>query len=327
MNVSLPGKGALGAHSFIPRYWKPILLLLLITPIFTELLTNNIPFHILFRTKLFLTLALLVYGPILLLRELAVRWNLRLGGHILLGLCYGIYNEGLFAKTFFKSKIDNTSFIDYGFAWNINFTWAAVIIVFHAFYAFLFPLLIVYNIFPKAATTPWVNKKWWISISVVSVVYISYKFLKNPSPVTPLHFVALAVSMALLILLSRCFMGGLTIDSKKPRLWLIAYGILFVATTFTVADIIARSRINFLYFLAYSAINIVVAIMLLDKRFGIRTLLMFSLAAQLGFAASVILVSVITKSGTGIVTSSIFALVFAAALIKVVTNDNVQHSK
>jgi hypothetical protein len=327
MRVFPTSKGIFSTPSFIPKYWKPIIILLLITPILTELLTNNIPYYLLFQPKLFLTLAILVYGPVLLLRELAVRWNLRLPGHVLLGLVYGIYNEGLFSRTFFKLQTATSSFVDYGTVWNFNLGWAAVIIVFHAFYSFLFTLLIVYNIFPKAATIPWMHKKYWISISIACFLYISYKFLENTWPVTPLHFVALITSMIIFTTLSRCFRGGLPVDNKKPRLWLIAYGIVFVITTFTVADIIARSQINFLYFLAYAVINLIIALTLLDKRYGIGNLLIFSLAAEFGFAASVIFVSVITKSETGIITGGAFALVFAATLINVVIKSNVQFNK
>jgi hypothetical protein len=312
-------KRVLNIRSFVPKYFKQIFVLLIITPILTELLTNNIPVSQFFQPKLFFTLAILVYGPILLLRELAIRWNVRLTGYILLGLVYGIYNEGLFAKTFFKLKIANTAFDNYGFVWGINLPWSAVITIFHAFYAFLFPILIVYNIFPKVASTPWMSKKWWIGISIVSFLYISYKFLKNTWPVSPLHYVVLIAIMAGLILLSRFFKGGLIIVGKKPRLWLlICYGIVFVATTFTVADIIARSGINFLFFLAYAVINLLTAVMLLNKKYGIRTLLIFALSAQLGFAASIILVAAVTKSEIGIITGSVFAVIFTLAIIMMI---------
>src|SRR5438105_4167151 len=123
--------------NFLPRYWKQIIVLLLITPLLTELLTNNIPAPQFFRLKLFFILTTLVYGPVLLLRELAVRWKLGFTGYIILGLVYGIYNEGLMSETFFRSELPNPSFNNYGTIWGINFPWAAIIIIFHAFYAFL----------------------------------------------------------------------------------------------------------------------------------------------------------------------------------------------
>ena len=310
--------GISNIRSFIPGYWKPVILLLFITPILTELLTNNIPFHILFRPEFFLTLAIHVYGPVLLLRELAIRWNLRLTGYILLGLAYGIYNEGLFAKTFFKSEIANTAFNHYGIMWGINLPWAAVIIVFHAFYALVFPIVIVYAICPKAASEPWLNKKWWIAISAAAFLYISYKFLKNSWPATAWHYVALIACMASLIILSGRFKGGLANNDKKQRLWLVAYGIVFVVTTFTVSALIAGYRIQFLYFLAYSVINLAAATILLGRGYGIRSLLIFSLTAQLGFAAAVIMVSTAARSEAGIITGSLFVVVFAATLIALI---------
>ena len=107
-------------------------------------------------------------------------------------------------------------------------------------------------------------------------------------------------------------------DVRKPVLWLIPYGIVFVVTTFTGADLIARSRMSMMYFAAYCVINITIGAILLDKRYGIRTLLFFTLAAQFGFAASVIFVSMMTKSETGIITGSIFAFVFAATLVMMI---------
>ena len=96
---------------------------------------------------------------------------------------------------------------------------------------------------------------------------------------------------------------------------------------FSVADIITLSRMNFLYFLAYSVINLIIAVMLLDKNYGIRTLLIFSLAAQIGFAVSVIFAAVMTKSETGIITGGTVALVFVATLIKVIISSNAQLKK
>jgi hypothetical protein len=303
-------------QSFFPQYWKPLITLLLITPILTELLTNNISVFHFFKPKLFFILIVLVYGPALLLRELAVRWNLSLAGYILLGLVYGIYNEGLVAKTFFQSNIANTAFDNYGMVWHINLTWAAVIIVFHAFYAFLFPLLIVYNIFPKLAFTPWINKKWWLGISAVAFLYISYAFLKNTWPASPLHYVVLIAVMAGLIIIAKYFKAASITDGKKKRFWLpICYGIIFVASTFALADIIARSRVHFLLFIAYAIINLLTFVILLNKKYSIWLLLMFGLSAQAGFAISAALVAALLKSKIGIITGCTFALAFTSTLI------------
>ena len=260
-------------------------------------------------------MAILVYGPVLLLRELAIRWNLGLKGYILLGLVYGLYNEGLFGRTIFQLQIANTAFDHYGIVWHTNLSWTAVIIIFHAFYAFLFPLVIVYTIFPKAAFVPWLNKKWWVGISVASFLAISYKFLENTWPVTPLHYVVLIAIMLVLVFLASWFRSGLACDDKKQRLWLVAYGIIFVIALFTISAIIATYRIPVLYFLAYCFAVLLLAVMLLNKKYGIPSLLVFALSAQLGFSICAIIVSVTAKSTTGAITSSILALVFAVALI------------
>ena len=302
-------------QTFIPVYWKPILLLLVLTPILTELLTNNIPVTKIFQPKLFFMLAVLVYGPVLLLRELAVRWNLNLAGYIILGLMYGIYNEGLLGKTIFKLTITNTAFQNYGIVWGINLSWAEVIIVFHAFYAFLFPVLLIYNFFPKAATSSWINKKWWLAISAAFFLYVSYTFLKNAWPAKPMHYVLLVAVMTALLFLSAFFKGGLLTKDKKKHLWLLSfYGVIFVAATFTLSDIIARSRVHILFFTVYALINLLIAVKMLNHKYSIRSLLYFIFAAQLGFAIAAIIVAISMKAEKKIITSSLFAAVFASAL-------------
>ncbi|MEO7309398.1 MAG: hypothetical protein ABIX01_03295 [Chitinophagaceae bacterium] len=295
--------------------WKPAILLLIITPILTELLSNNIPANRLFEPKLFLMMVCWVYGPVLLLRELAVRWKLSVAGYIFLGLVYGIYNEGLLGKTFFQVQIPNTAFDHYGFIWGINLPWAAVMTVFHACFALLFPVLWVYNIFPKLASRPWLNTKWWIGFSIAAVAYTSYQFLKNTRPASPFHYVALIAIMCGLIIFSRFFTGGFATNDRNRWVWLLViYGIVFVATTFTLASVIAAARLNILFFLTYALINLLLAVLILSKRYNTRQLLFFALAAQLGFSASIILVAILTKSNNGLVTASAFALVFVVTL-------------
>jgi hypothetical protein len=312
----------------IPIHWKQITGLLLLTPILTELLTNNIPASHFFRPGLYLTLIIVVYGPVLLLREVAIRLNLNLTGYILLGLVYGIYNEGLLGKTIFQSQIVNTAFENYGFIGGINVPWAAVIIIFHAFFAFLFPILIIYNISPNTAFNPWLSKKWLSFFLTAYFLYISYTFLKNAYPAKPIHYVELLIIIAIFISTSRLFRGGLTLTDKNKHTWIITlYGIIFVATTFTLAYIIASSRINFIYFIAYAIINLLTAVNLLNRKHGIYTLLKFTLAAQFGFAVSTIIVAFSTKSETAITTGIIFALAFLSALLMIyIRRENIKIS-
>jgi hypothetical protein len=308
----------------IPEYWKEILLLLLITPFLTELLTNNIPARHFTEPELFLTLALLVYGPVLIFREIAVRWHLNLCGLILLGLAYGIYNEGLLGKTFFQTHLPNPAFDNYGVVWNINLTWGIVIIIFHAFFAFLFPLIIIYNIFPSSAAKTWISVKWLTVYSAAFFIYISYNFFKKmQDPVGPLHFIILICVIAGLMFLSKKFVGELQFRKRKLSLWPLAlYGLLFVTATFVVSNLIALTRINPFFFILYNLAILVFTIYLLNKKYGINELLIFCIISEIGFLSTCIYVAVIMKLENNIITSSVFASLLIITLIFIIIKSN-----
>lgn len=307
-----------------PLYWKQIFILLLITPILTELLTNNIPARQLFKPKLFLIFMITVYGPVLLLRELAVRWKLGTTGLIIVGLAYGIYNEGLFAKTFFQLKLPDPAFNGYGYVWGTSFSWASIMMIFHAFYAFLFPVLIVYYMFPSAAQTKWMNKWVWILLSGALFLYVSYNFLKMMiPPVTVWHYVSLVAAMFILICLARISRNKKMFEGYKKMLWpFILYGFLFVIILFTVPAVMVRSNVNAGLFILYLFAVLCAAIMLLRNESS-RALLVFGLAAQLAFAGSVLWVAKVTHTNSGVTGSIIFIGIFIIALVIVITGKRV----
>ena len=239
--------------SFVPKHWKPILVLLILTPLLTELLTNNIPARKLLRPQTFLFFATLVYGPVLLLRELAVRWRLGFVGHLCLGLVYGLYNEGLLGQTIFHAQLPNPSFNNYGYLWGTSFTWAANIIVFHSFYAFIFPLVMVYYYFPSSATKPWINKAAWLILSALCLIFISLTVLENlQDHVTVARYFTLILLMSGLVGVSTYCRDGRMFEQVKSKPWpLCLFGFVFVLAAFTIPDVIARSRISPVIFVLY----------------------------------------------------------------------------
>jgi len=118
------------------------LVLLLITPfLLTELLTGNIGFPYILDPATFITL-IIVYGfPILIIRELVVRWQ---GGALsifLLGLTYGLFNEGIIAKTLMMQQALPIPIMDgYGYILGISIPFTLLIVPWHALYSVMFPI-------------------------------------------------------------------------------------------------------------------------------------------------------------------------------------------
>ena len=77
---------------------KALLVLVLVAPVLTEIVSGNIPAHALLNPKIAIFLFLGYSFPLLIIRELSIRWRLSVLGLFLWGLAYGILNEGLLAQ-------------------------------------------------------------------------------------------------------------------------------------------------------------------------------------------------------------------------------------
>ena len=126
-------------------HWKPVLSLLLLAPFLTELLSGNLPASQFFQPQVYVFLATVGYGfPILLLREFAVRRRLGLAGLFMLGLVYGIFNEGILARTFYlASNVPIKTFDGYGYVFGVAIPWAITISIWHALHSFVYPIVAV----------------------------------------------------------------------------------------------------------------------------------------------------------------------------------------
>ncbi len=147
---------------------KATVILMVIAPALTEIVSGNTPPHALLHPQIagFLVAA---YGlPLLLIRETAIRWRLRTGGLFLLGLAYGFLNEGLLAQTLIRYEhVPVANFDHYVCAAGINFSWMALIVPWHALMAVCLPLALLASWFPSCADSPWLGGK---AFSVLAMI-------------------------------------------------------------------------------------------------------------------------------------------------------------
>ncbi len=186
---------------------KAALTIVAITPFLTELLCGNSPPRIFFHPLVFIAF-IIIYGcATLLIREFSVRYNLSKLSIFILGIGYGIYNEGIVAKTLLnRFAVPLDSFNDYGYTLGINFTWLPVITVWHALHSVLFPILIVHFLFPTVSKTRWLGKKgvsilFFLCASIGILFYAKGETI-NPAislaQNTPWHFIAFVATMGLI---------------------------------------------------------------------------------------------------------------------------------
>lgn len=83
---------------FYKRHIHPALALWLIAPIFGELFSGSLPLNEYLSPLTILTMGMLYGSGAILIREIVTRWQKGWGSLLLLGMAYGIYEEGLVVR-------------------------------------------------------------------------------------------------------------------------------------------------------------------------------------------------------------------------------------
>lgn len=186
----------------------PRLFFMLMAPLLTELLSGNMPLSILFQPTILIGLATIVYGfPLLLAWDWRLERRLNLFGVLVAGCAYGVFNEGVMAKTLFAESHLPVPFFDGYLRWGgINWAWAAPMVLWHAFHAILFPLLFGEWLFPGIAGRYFHDqKKFKIRLSVIAVISGVMWFLPRADApaVSPIFWLVAAGVIALLLIIAR----------------------------------------------------------------------------------------------------------------------------
>ncbi len=132
------------------KYWKPILMLLLLSPAIPELTTGSTPLYRFLNPLVFIMLMISYGVPAIIYRELMVALNYDYKQLLLLGLVQGVYVEGILVNTYYNPETDkNGIFGYYGRFMGINWPWAAYLTIFHSIYSVLVPIMITHSLFPN----------------------------------------------------------------------------------------------------------------------------------------------------------------------------------
>jgi hypothetical protein len=184
---------------WVRQCWKPIVLLLVLSPLLAEGVSGATPLTLLFMPWILFPYATILYGfLVLVIREVAVRRRLGVLGLWCLGIVYGLYNEGLRAETLFF-PLDNPldSFFDYGLVAGVRVPFAVWIGFWHGLFSVVAPVFFVEYLFPRQAIRPWLPRPatWLLAILTVGTAIPYFLFLSESShtPDTASLIVRLAV--------------------------------------------------------------------------------------------------------------------------------------
>jgi len=304
------------------EYLKPILTLVLIVPFLTELLSGNFTL-----SKFFIPQALLIFIIIyglaaLLIRELAIKWKLGIEGIFILGLAYGIYNEGICAKTLLMAENVPLakSFGHYSLFWGINFAWAIAIVVWHSLHAVLYPILIVTLLYPTVHKDSWLNRKWTIIFTVLVVGLGVLMFFTTPQFQAPVIYLPVFIIVVGLL----AFLSKLVPKTYLSELPNYNIGIKSAILGFFFISYILGSTILgglkaptfVLYIYAALIIFIFYKIIKAKKWLSPQALVLFALGNYLADALFLFLEGLKGNNSEKRIAGVIFILVFIVAIFK-----------
>lgn len=270
--------------------WKPALTLIFITPFLTELLCTNISAPRFFHPLVFGFLMTAGYGfPVLLIRELACRWRLCVCGIFLAGFGYGIYNEGIIAKTLFlKTGVPLAMFDNYGYFFGINFTWLVFICIWHALYSVLYPILIVRYLYPDSWDKPWITGKWSVGLIALMVLWVSLMFFRvstiNGVKGTVTYLVLSLVMIAVFLGFAKSSSRQTSLIEGRPSLKYFLLGFsLFIAHVF-ISILLAQIKIPVLFFIIYQIVVVLfyVWFVMQKKIRALASFVLFALGGEIG---------------------------------------------
>jgi hypothetical protein len=144
-----PSRPSFGARAVSYFRSHPILCLALLTPGLPEYLSTSSPILNLAVNPAWFFLGLLINvgqytAGALLIREAVLRWHKGWGSVFLLGLAYGITEEGLGDNTLFNSNHGADGVLgSFGRFAGVNWVWSTGVLAFHVIYSIGLPILLL----------------------------------------------------------------------------------------------------------------------------------------------------------------------------------------
>ncbi len=241
------------------HFW-PILCLLLLAPFVGEMLSGSSPPAEYFQVIGFTILTALYGGGAVLIRELTRRWGKGWITIFLLGMAYGIFEEGLVVRSFFDPVWMDLGILNvYGRTLGVNWIWSLALTLFHGAISICVPIMLVEMMFPAHKHESWLKKRGLIIFTILplSTLLFAPHFSSYAGPGGILASLA---CMAALYYLAKSddFINWLSgigkpVKTGKPVTVLITFFLLiiaFIGGMFIIPSLGIPSWIDFIFLAA-----------------------------------------------------------------------------
>lgn len=168
-----------------------------------------------------------LYGcGVILIREAAVRWNRSWPTILMLGIAYGIMEEGVSVHTFFAPVNVTVGVLGaYGKVLGLNLTWAIMISLFHSVFSISLPILISERLWPAMRQKPILTRR---SMLGIMAAYITTVFILNlVAPYRPsTAYTLLLAGISIIIILAAKRAPRVIFHDRKYSPGVIRYALL-----------------------------------------------------------------------------------------------------
>ncbi len=299
---------------------KASLILILMLPFLTELLSGNFPLSAFFTPQV-LVISLIMYGfAALVLRELSVKWKVGVIGIFIIGLAYGLLNEGIAAKSLMMAEpVVDTAYLGYPLILGINLPWLAMIVVWHALHSILYPILIISYFFPDIMKKRWLNKKWLIALSVIVIALATLMFFTTPRNKSPIiYLIAYWIVIPLIIYSSRFIPNDIQLKKENKKIGLLPAVLGFLFTFYTIGmAILWNMKVHIIFFYLFAVIFIGLFYFILKKKelLSLKALALFAFGNYLGDGVLQTGIGAVTGAIEYLISGIIFIMIFISMII------------
>ncbi len=212
-----------------------IVALFFLSPLIAEVISSSTPPATLLTLFPWLALPAFYGSGALLAREIVRRRGWGWENLFVLGMAYGILEEGIEVQTWFNftSISPTASYHHYGEFLQTNWLWAVNLTFYHAVMSITLAVVVAELLFPKVAARPWLGPKGRVGFSVLlgfmtiavglaSAFVFSAKYGYTHPPLVP-FLIAIALMLILFFIGSNVHLQLPKFSTTRaaPRLWTV----------------------------------------------------------------------------------------------------------
>ena len=220
---------------------RAIWFLALLSPVVAELLSGSSPPREFFLPPNFALLVGLYGAGVLVVRELSVKWNIGWVSIIVMGLAYGILEEGVAVKSFFDPEwMDLGGLGVYGRYLGTNWVWTTWLTIFHSMISITLPIFIFGILYPGLRNDSLLSKKQFRVVVLVLFidVFVCTTLLNNYVPLIPMYLLAIAAVFGLVLYAKHIPRGFLMRPGSQPA-WppwaFLVFAFMLMLVLFTIS--------------------------------------------------------------------------------------------